>query len=264
MSDSPSSLVVRSFPSDAHEALRTQARQRGLSLQQHLTDILIAAARNRTKPTGVTEAEMRAHVNGIVREVAVRIGAISASDAPIYSTHEAREAVSFKSGEIYIAMQQHINAYQAWWSHQRLTVDTGQESNPQYESEQRRLSEQSEQTKSLLLKAVRAAESERHAALFRESCLREKFDEEHVEAILVVAEAISGKGRAILQAPGKDGWVITVGAMDRSDELGYANTFDPPSPYDDTFVRNPETAAKIFVDAVGASAARRALRKKGL
>lgn len=264
MSASPSNMVVRSFPVDAHESLKEQARQRGLSLQQHLTDILVAASRSRSRPAAVTEAEMRAHVGGLVREVAVRVGAVPAADAPMCSTEEAREAVRARNGGAYMAMQQHLNAYLAWWNHHRLAADTGQEAAPDHEDEQRRLNEQREQTKAMLLSAVRAAESKRHAAIFRDSSLREKFDEEHVETILAITEAISGKNGAVLQAHGKDGWGITVGAMHRATESGYANTFDSPSPYDDTFVHNPETAAKIFVDAVGAASARRALRKKGL
>ena len=96
---------------------------------------------------------------------------------------------------------------------------------------------------------------------FKRSSLRAEFDVDHVKVIAAVVEAISGPTEIILQAPGHDGWVITVGAMVRHDRKGYANTFDPPSKYEDTWFRNPETAAKIFVDAVGGAVAQRAIRR---
>lgn len=94
----------------------------------------------------------------------------------------------------------------------------------------------------------------------RRSSLRAAFDAAHVKAIDAVCKSIVDSD-VVLQAPGKDGWVITVGQLQRGSESGYGCTFDPPSGYEDLWFRTPKSAAKAFVDAVGAKTAQETLRE---
>lgn len=255
-------LIIRDFPAADHERLKAQAARERSTLQQLTRTLLCQAARmapqeapsgaGNTVPMLVTEAEMRWHLVTLSRAVAIRVGIMAEHRAELLSADEIRSAIEAQDTNTYLALSQHLNAYADWWRYNRWISETGR-SGHLTEAEATELHRHigmRESTRRILISRVESVASERRAARQRSSTLRSEFDKTLADAIEEVADHIRGSGD-ILQAPGRDGWMITAGRMPQGSEMGYGCTFDPPANYENVWFREPRTAAKVFVDAVG-------------